>query len=436
MKIQLVVPPRDRTSNIDEFWLPMGLIAVGTLLKKKRYDVEILNGEFLSIDDILDKLDCDLLGMNPTVISMKSMSIIAKKAKEKGIPVVLGGQGVTPIAKQILSKNKDVDYIIVYDGIDGMFELVKRIQNKEEIDETIPNLAFRKKNFIFIPKEVHLENINFLYPLDLSINGLDIEQHLATWKNSLFSDARAINIITKKGCPRTCSFCARVDKKIRSMSPEKTFKVYKELIEKYKINFIYEMGDTALINRKWLREYYKVYLRNKGLYYTNSNGIRKKVRFWFFADVRDLDEESIEILKDIGAKILLIGIESGSEELRAKNGKFFSNEKFKEIVKLLTKNNIYIQPSFIIGLIGENKDSLSKTEEILNFISKNGKVFEIGINLILPLPGSIIWKEMMKVPKLREKYFNEYLFNLDELRNDYLKHFCDSESIKIFLNHN
>ncbi|GAH75286.1 unnamed protein product, partial [marine sediment metagenome] len=78
------------------------------------------------------------------------------------------------------------------------------------------------------------------------------------------------------------------------------------------------------------------------------------------------------------------------------------------------------------GLIGESEKTIKDTYFLSQKVSELCEAKkEKKFSLILPLPGAPIWSKMMQVPELQAKYGQEYRFDIEELRKDYLSHFCN-----------
>jgi radical SAM superfamily enzyme YgiQ (UPF0313 family) len=90
---------------------------------------------------------------------------------------------------------------------------------------------------------------------------------------------------------------------------------------------------------------------------------------------------------------------------------------------LLNEYEMDVAVSFVLGLPGETKASLHKTLQHLEQISWMNNVIENHASVMIPLPGSRIWKEIMGRTSLRKKYGGKDLINLVEFQIDYLNNF-------------
>lgn len=244
------------------------------------------------------------------------------------------------------------------------------------------------------------------------INGVVFEDYIYQWKGD--SSIRPTNTYTKQGCIRNCGFCGRIYKGIRAKTPEQVFNEDKTLVEEFGVNLIYENSDTYFSDKRWIKQFKDIYEKNNGL----------PVKYWTFCNIQDIDKETVEIMSKFNVEIIGVGIESGNEEIRRTIGKNFTNKQVLEAAEMLGKAGIKMEDAYILGLPGENENTIKETYRLSRQVAERCEVYNRGFSLMLPLPGSPIWKKMMQIPELQIKYGQEYKFDIGELRKDYINNFC------------
>ena len=122
-KVQLILPPAKRPdTNVTKFarWpQPLAIISLGTYLRQNNPDVEveILDANnVLSLEQALERLDADVVGVSTTAAGYEHAVKIAHVARQHGAAVVLGGAAATALAKEILTYHDSVDSVVRYDG--------------------------------------------------------------------------------------------------------------------------------------------------------------------------------------------------------------------------------------------------------------------------------------------------------------------------------
>jgi len=406
----------------DKGFLPLGLILIANYLKKYGYTTEILDTQSKSLDTITEMLNSKIIGFNYTIMSTDLLDEAASLAKKKDAIVVVGGQAATASAKQLLINNKNIDFVVCNDGELSMFKLMQLLIDGDGSLESIPNLVYRK-NGVVIQNQIQTVKMKDLSIPDRTIPGIDMEWYVNNFKAfgyPLLDEPwyNATNVFTKKGCPRRsnnkgCSFCARVDKRYNAKTSMQTYLEYKFIRDEYGINYIFDDSDSwiRMDAMNGLYQCYKAY---------GDLGVEIRV----YGDIRDITPESVNLMKELNVVSILVGIESGSEEILIKNNKAMSHNQIIQAIQLLAKNRISICPAYVLGLLGESETSLAQTFEMSREIDMFGNVQTCYWNFITPLPGSMIWDKMMSIPTLRNKYKNNYSFNIKELRTDYIDCFC------------
>src|ERR1043165_2886886 len=116
---------------------PLHLAALASFLRQNRPDVEIeiIDGELHSLDQILSQLGDGVVGISCNSLTYESGLVIAKAAKEKGAYVVLGGAHSTFAGRQIIRNRSYVDSVVFGDGELALLGLVNAKQYSD-----IPNL--------------------------------------------------------------------------------------------------------------------------------------------------------------------------------------------------------------------------------------------------------------------------------------------------------
>jgi|GEM_PF-1126080 radical SAM superfamily enzyme YgiQ (UPF0313 family) len=420
-RIQLIHCPDDYITGAHEksWYLPLSLIFIATYLQQKGVEVEILDGQTLSVEEIIDRIDAPLVGANFSCISSRSMDRIAEAAKRKRALFVVGGQAATPLARQLLQFNSNIDGVGLYAGEETMLALS---QGKPYAQ--VPNLAFRNNHGIYVPqpcdiKQFPLENA----PLpNRSIKGIDLARCIDAFQKDTEGKGYPYKTIATtysvRGClrrlknaqgeNRACSFCSRIDDVMSIRKAEDVWEEFQrlaqsgiEMISDFSDNFSPLLGKLSAVclerGTPWK------YLR-------------------YYAEVANLTPDHIKKARMLNTNAILLGIESGDEKvLRLNGGKAYSHEFVLERMHMLKDAGIYAAPAYVLGMIGESKESVKKTVA-LNKAIQNLDATEISyVNILTPLPRSYAWQALMQKDKmLAKKYAGTYHINTDELERAFV----------------
>lgn len=419
-KIQLISSPVDNGKlplYEDGVFAPLSLIWLASYLKFHGHEVEIIDGQHCSLDEIVKKITAPIVGISFNILSTDSLDVIARETKIKGSRVVVGGQAATPLARALL-KNEDIDCVVRFDGEDALRGI---LEGKEE--EQINNLVYRKDGQIIENPSSFLD-LTKLPPVIWDIPGISLQHYWDTFAEvKKYIPAhrhfhnRPLSAFMQKGCPMRigkggCSFCSRVDRTLRCKSPQQAYAEFSYLAS-LGTDRIEEFSDSFLHNKKWLAELATI-VKQKGHW-----GVPARV----YADTRHIDNEVIDLMQVIGIDSVILGVESGNEEILRKNFKPNSIEQILKSVDLLGKAKMRCCPSFVLGLIGETEKTAEETFRIAEEINRRCEVEMAYFSVMTPFPGSRAWDMLLEIPEMYEKYGNTYKLDQPQLQRDFLSNF-------------
>ena len=140
------------------------------------------------------------------------------------------------------------------------------------------------------------------------------------------------------------------------------------------------------------------------------DGIRErglKFNWKAFSRVDTVNMEVLGKMKQAGCTGLLYGVESGNQEILDKIKKKITLDKVREAAKMANAVGIDVQATFILGLPGETKETLSQTLDFAQGLD----VF-YGVHVLSPFPGT----------EVRDKA-EEY--GIEILTSDWSKYDCN-----------
>lgn len=212
----------------------------------------------------------------------------------------------------------------------------------------------KKRKIIKNPIRPLIENLDKLPFPDKEM--FDYQRHLNTTEKK---GERIVKIMASRGCPFECTYCC--NKYMRELYPNKRqylrLKSPENVIEELKYlkkNFEFEKvgfhDDNLTLNTEWLQEFCKLYKKQIGL------------PFYCATRVESCSDEVLDLLKEAGCYLLLIGVESGDEEYRKKIMKrYMTNKSIIEIFKKSHLRNILTWSFAMVGLPYETRKMILKT---------------------------------------------------------------------------
>ena len=230
------------------------------------------------------------------------------------------------------------------------------------------------KDYPFIYGEPYYEDkmdINSIPFPDRSL--IDIHKYAEGYK---LSGTPSTTYISSRGCSYgKCAFCCKYwSGGVRYRSAKNIYEEIKQVQETYGINGAAFFDDDLLSNKSRVYELCELI---KPL----------NIKWRCLSRISSLNEKVIKSITDSGCEEIALGIESGDQDILNKVSKNIDLNKAKLIIKLLKDYNVRVKELFIIGLPGESKESLLKTEQFI----QETQPYDIDLSIFSPFPGSDIY---------------------------------------------
>lgn len=427
-KIQLIQP------TVPDVWEkdiregchpPLGLLSIGSYLKKHHHncEIEILDGNLLDQNELERKIEGDILGITVTTRTYSSARKIAKIGKEIGSYVFFGGHHITAVKDKLFTdEENNIDAAVIYDGEIPFLELVKSVKK-----EKINNLIYKEKNVIK-QTPIKFSGLDSYPTPDYSL--VDYKQYTKNYKK-VFSKIdpfdKMVAIYSQKGCEwrnKTggCLFCSRTDIGWRAKNPQKVWGEINYLTKTFGQNIlIRDVSDDFMTNLDWFKEFYiaKPTIPNAPLYIQTRTD--------------KINEETIKMLSDIGVYLVCLGIESGDQNMLNRINKGITIEQNINAVKLLKRNGINARITLVLGNPGENENTLNNTFNHVRRLIEIGNIQQLGTYMFQPFPGSRAFYELSKDKNMKNKYASASI-DLLQLEKDWIEKYCNVsyEGLKVF----
>jgi len=282
------------------------------------------------------------------------------------------------------------------------------------IDE-IDGFVHRTENGLRVssPK---ISRINQLPLIDRSI--VDMEEYFSNWRK-IFPESPFANpttIYSQSGCTwrnvkRSCIFCARTDLSWEGREPEKVWEEIRGLVDNYGVDYVRDLADSFSQHLGWLRAF------------TEQKPENINIPFRIWARSNQVNKRTIDYLAQLNVHDVFLGTESGDLGCLERMQKGITPEDNVNAVRLLNEYGMKTFISFVLGLPGESEESLENTLRHIETLVKIGNVETMVSQVLKPLPGSKAFS--MLVEKTGEKYLGLDEFDVEELRQDWVRLFCD-----------
>jgi len=387
MKILLLKPISDVYYVIQP---NLGLGYLATIMLENGYQVSILDSgkENLTWDKFRKKIQkekYDIIGMQMfthEIPSIQKHAEIIKKYLPEAV-IFVGGAHISGVPIETMGLLKDVDFGFIGEaeiGVEKFIKLDKKDYINPEALKEIPGLVWRQNNKIIVNPRAHfseLDKIKFPAWDLMPPSSYPVAPH-----GSFCKKTPVAPIITTRGCPFQCTFCAgrtMAGSILRSRSVENIVDEIILLNRKYNVKEFHIEDDNFTFKRDFVVEFCtKIIELGLDIIFALPNGIR----------LDTLDEGLLRLMERAGFYSLAVGIESGSNRVLKLMQKNLSREIIKEKIDLIKKcTKMTVTGFFMMGYPGESESEILETIDF----AKSLNIDKASFMFVMPLPGSKLW---------------------------------------------
>ena len=358
-------------------WHPLDLTVLSGILSLK-FEISVIDAliEKMSPKECYHKISeikPDIIIFLSGAVSWEEDKIFLEKIKEKQKVQLIGtGDLFLFNSEDLLKKYKFLDAIML-DFTSS--EIVDFLNGERGVFES---LVYKKEDKVILNKKSS-ENI-FSLPLPrLDLFPLN-KYHCPITRFNPFA-----TVIISLNCPYHCRFCTYGNLDFKWRKVENTIK---------ELKYIYSLGikeirfkdNTFGANKDQVRELCQKMIKNKFKFSWSCS-----------SRVDILDEDMLKLMKQSGCHTIQFGVESGSQKILDIYNKQFTIEQVKKTFLNCQKLKIKTVAHFILGLPGENVESILRTIKF----SKELDCDFVAFNIASPRIGSDLREESKKKKWLR-----------------------------------
>jgi anaerobic magnesium-protoporphyrin IX monomethyl ester cyclase len=200
----------------------------------------------------------------------------------------------------------------------------------------------------------------------------------------------SLNIVTTRGCPYKCNWCAKpiYGNRYNSRSPQKVADEILFLMQNYGVSHFWVCDDIFGLTPHWLKEF-RTHLEERK--------IRPRFKIQSRADLL-LKENTIDDLVAVGLDEVWIGAESGSQTILDAMDKGITVEEIEKSTLLLKEKGVKVAFFLQYGYLGETLKEINLTLQMIEKLKPDA----IGISVSYPLPKTVFYEKVKH--QLQNKY--------------------------------
>ncbi|MFH1798713.1 MAG: radical SAM protein [Candidatus Omnitrophota bacterium] len=390
MKVLLVKP----LSDMHVILLPIGLGYLASYCQKQNPNLELkildCHRERFTEEkfkEYIRNFKPDVIGftaLSMEINSARAFAFYAKQVKSE-IVTIIGGPHVSALPRTVLA-DRNVDYVFRGEAEVGFSYFIKHFSSNERLNS--PGLGYLKgEDLIFNDSSVIDELDDIPFP---DYQKMQFEKYPKMYFMKRFPSAP---ILSSRGCPFTCTFCAGhmvSGRKWRSRSVDNILMEIEYLSRKYNIREINFWDDNFTFDRSRTEEFCGRFKKlNKHIIWWCPNGVR----------LETLDKSILVKMKQSGCYSVAFGVESGSEKIQQDMKKRISFKKLKEMSEFSHSIGLRTQGFFILGYPTEKEEDILATIKLARTLP----FLRASFSLFQPIAGSEIYQCLVDQKLINEE---------------------------------
>jgi anaerobic magnesium-protoporphyrin IX monomethyl ester cyclase len=297
------------------------------------------------------------------------------QARARECTVIVCGADATDHAEEYLAAG--AQYVLLGEGEETLGELLDYLTGVPgQVLDGIQGLAWTDPaaagQVVRTPHRPDIRNLDALpFPAwDL----VDIPRYRSIWERR--HGYYSMNMVTTRGCPYHCNWCAKPiwGQRYNSRSPENVVAELKWLKHAYAPDHIWFVDDIMGLKPRWLDRFAEL---------VDEQDVRIPFKSLHRVDLL-LRGDTIDALRRAGAQTVWVGAESGSQRILDAMDKGTQVGQIREAARRLQATGIKVGFFLQFGYPGETRDDIEQTLQMV----RDCRPDDIGASVSYPLPGT------------------------------------------------
>ncbi len=317
---------------------------------------------------------------------------MAQMARAQGCQVIICGSDATDHAEKYLAEG--ADFVLLGEGEETLAELLDVLTGRcDQPLEEILGLAYHVdqqdiplRRAPAVPgktrRNMRRPDISDVDALPFPAWDLvDVERYRRIWQER--HGYYSMNMVTTRGCPYHCNWCAKPiwGQRYNSRSPENVVAEMKWLKETYRPDHIWFADDIMGLKPRWWQQFAAA---------VEKADARIPFKCLSRADLVVRYKDDGEALRRAGCDIVWMGAESGSQKILNAMEKGTTVKQIYEATERLHAAGIRVGFFLQFGYPGETREDIERTLQMV----RDCRPDDIGMSVSYPLPGTKFYQNV------------------------------------------
>ncbi len=400
MNCTLIYPANSQLRSMP----PAGLLSIGTVLATEGHPTRVVDvatllksahrtGKTYIYDEIADLIlqhaDAEFFGL-ACITTLEVMALRLAESLRRRRPdacIVLGNANATALDIEYLQAFSYLDFIVRGEGEETTKALCAHLQSADCPITEVEGITYRSRGRILRNRDrTQVSHLDSLPTLDYRLleGGIDAYRDEDGCLEAILPVGR--------GCTFNCHYCTTPGQWRRTVRLHSAGRVAAEAVR------LAALGATSL--------HFDV--DNFATYKAEAMDICAALRASGFAlpwvarcRLDSLDDEILGGMRSAGCRNILVGVESGDDEVLRSVGKELSVAAAAARIESVVSRDIGVLASFIVGLPSDSMDSALKTLRLAAECAALSDTSQSGIHYVSPLPGTTLTRQALRDGQLR-----------------------------------
>lgn len=370
------------------YTMPLALVAVGSHLDPARWEVAIVDGRLESdpVGAVLSLLD-GAVCLGVTVLTGGPIEDAvrisrAAKAARPDVPIIWGGWHPSMFGTECLEEPA-VDVTVQAQGEETFAELVERLAGGESVEGCPGSTCRDKSGHAVAGPPRPLANINRFRPHNYAL--LPMDRYFA------LKGKRQLDYISSQGCAFRCAFCADpfvYKRRWVGLEPARVGEEIEALWRRHRFEDVNFQDETFFTYADRVARIAQEFLR-------------RGVRITWAATMRAdqgarLPEEVMALCRTSGLRRVIIGVESGSQQMMDWIRKDIKLDQVFVSAEKCLRHGVAAYFPFIVGFPNETEESVRASLDVAKRLRAMSPDFTTPFFYFKPYPGSPITEQAVR----------------------------------------
>lgn len=399
--------------------LPLGILSLATVLKQAGFVPRLIDERI--VEDfpaaVHSAVNEDILFVG---ISAKTghqirgglTAAAVVRSIQPDVPLVWGGVHPSLVQGSTI-RHPLVDILCVGEGEETIVELARQLAEGGD-PSTVPGLWVKQDGEpIRTPTRPMIEDLDTLPRPDYSL--VDMNDYITI--GHILREPQ-LQLCTSRGCIHRCGYCYNLlfnERKFRFMSAERTFAEIEYLYRRFGVRSLFFYDDYFFGSRSRVIRLLELLEEHP-----------MPLLFEVSCRVDFIDRAPVDLLlrlKEAGFRELLIGVESGNDDILKLMQKDTSVAQILAANRKLAETGIHAKYSFMAGFPGESESQILDTVFLMRrLLEENPHASVTPLGIFTPYPGTLLYERcleagMTNFPQSLEDWAD---YNWIEARHSYL----------------